>query len=336
MKKITVIYAVCMFFMHTGRSQDIHFSLFYDSPLNLNPALTGDFQGDWRFVGNIRNQWSSVTVPYETYGISADVPKVLATLPISVGLSTYMDRTGDSKFSTFQFNLAGAYQKQLNSDSTWFVRGGIQLGFTQRWIDYTDLVFDNQFNGYYVDKSLPNGESFNRNSRMYPNFNVGLSSSYKIAKRKSLQGGISLYNLLGNRQTFYNDQTIRLDRRFHGFAKADYTVHPLFDVLPGASLMLQGTFRELLVGSDVRYRLDSNSYSPVNLYAGVWFRTRDAGYVTAGIDYKNWHVHLAYDINLSTLKVASQGRGGIEIAVIYIPRTSPEERLHYRLCPDYL
>jgi len=32
--------------------QDIHLSQFNASPQNLNPAQTGLFDGDWRFVGN--------------------------------------------------------------------------------------------------------------------------------------------------------------------------------------------------------------------------------------------------------------------------------------------
>ena len=53
----------------TGMAQDIHFSQFYFSPLNLNPAATGIFDGDYRIAGNHRQQWRSVTTPYTTFGI---------------------------------------------------------------------------------------------------------------------------------------------------------------------------------------------------------------------------------------------------------------------------
>ena len=52
--------------------QDIHFSQFYAAPHTLNPALTGSFDGDWRFAGNYRNQWKSVTEPFKTLALSAD------------------------------------------------------------------------------------------------------------------------------------------------------------------------------------------------------------------------------------------------------------------------
>ncbi len=37
--------------------QDIHHSQFYTSPLNLNPGLTGVFNGDQRLSLNYRRQW---------------------------------------------------------------------------------------------------------------------------------------------------------------------------------------------------------------------------------------------------------------------------------------
>ena len=75
MSKAIAIFLVLGFF--TIKAQDIHFSLWDMSPLNLNPAMTGQFDGDYRFNGNHRNQWSSVTVPFTTYSLSGDASSVL-------------------------------------------------------------------------------------------------------------------------------------------------------------------------------------------------------------------------------------------------------------------
>ena len=48
-------------------AQDTHFSQFYASPLNLNPALTGVNDGTYRIAGIYRNQDRSFTTPYVTY-----------------------------------------------------------------------------------------------------------------------------------------------------------------------------------------------------------------------------------------------------------------------------
>ena len=43
-----------------SKAQDIHFTQWMFSPLNLNPAETGRFDGDYRVVGNYRSQWGAV------------------------------------------------------------------------------------------------------------------------------------------------------------------------------------------------------------------------------------------------------------------------------------
>ena len=55
-------------------AQDIHFSQFYLSPLNLNPAMTGVMNCNIRLVANYRNQWASVlrSNAYNTYSVSYD------------------------------------------------------------------------------------------------------------------------------------------------------------------------------------------------------------------------------------------------------------------------
>ena len=53
-------------------AQDIHFSQYYASPMTVNPAYTGMFNGTYRVGANYRNQWASVSVPYKTFAAYAD------------------------------------------------------------------------------------------------------------------------------------------------------------------------------------------------------------------------------------------------------------------------
>src|SRR6266404_142116 len=52
--------------------QDPSFSQFFASPLNVNPALTGMINNDWRGIGNIRVQWVDPASPYNTATASLD------------------------------------------------------------------------------------------------------------------------------------------------------------------------------------------------------------------------------------------------------------------------
>ena len=61
------IFIFGLFLAVTSFGQDIHFSQADLSPLNLNPALTGMFNSDYRIHANERTQWRSVTTPYKTF-----------------------------------------------------------------------------------------------------------------------------------------------------------------------------------------------------------------------------------------------------------------------------
>lgn len=61
-----------LFICHNSFSQDIHFSQFFETPLLRNPALAGIFGGDFRIQGVYRNQWNSVTVPYQTASLNVE------------------------------------------------------------------------------------------------------------------------------------------------------------------------------------------------------------------------------------------------------------------------
>ena len=63
--------AVCLLCSDV-RAQDPHFSQFFSSPLTLNPALTGLFDGDFRVAGNYRTQWPTINNAFKTGTASFD------------------------------------------------------------------------------------------------------------------------------------------------------------------------------------------------------------------------------------------------------------------------
>ena len=108
-----IVFILFYFLCLTGIGQDIHFSQFESTPLNLSPTQTGDFNHDFRAVTNHRNQWQSVTVPYltisasvegKTYVIQSIKPDFLA-----FGLLLNADKAGDGNLGTTQFKFSMAY-----------------------------------------------------------------------------------------------------------------------------------------------------------------------------------------------------------------------------------
>ena len=72
------------------------------------------------------------------------------------------------------------------------------------------------------------------------------------------------------------------------------------------------------------------------LHGGLWFRNRDAAYLTLGMDYQQLFVGISYDINVSKLVPASNLRGGFEIAIRYIINAFKPKKIIHRVCPDFI
>ena len=85
--------------MYCGQTyaQDIHYSQFFNSPLNLNPALAGIFNGDGRVHANIKEQWSSVPVGYTSGDLGLDLKHGVGQKGHFLGYGVLLnyDRAGD-------------------------------------------------------------------------------------------------------------------------------------------------------------------------------------------------------------------------------------------------
>src|SRR3954464_2337653 len=82
-----------------GRAQDPNFSQFFASPLTLNPALTGKFDGVYRVAGNYRNQWPTINNAFTTYTASFDAGILKNRIPeydqFGIGLLGFADDAGN-------------------------------------------------------------------------------------------------------------------------------------------------------------------------------------------------------------------------------------------------
>src|SRR3546814_4911020 len=100
---------------HGAFAQDPHLSQYYSSPLFLNPALTGMFNGEFRTSGNQKTQWGSITNPYSTSVASFD-----ALLDNKLGVGGYVlhQSAGDGGYKNTNIFASASYYVNLNRKST--------------------------------------------------------------------------------------------------------------------------------------------------------------------------------------------------------------------------
>ncbi|WP_028978583.1 PorP/SprF family type IX secretion system membrane protein [Sporocytophaga myxococcoides] len=121
-------------------AQDPQFSQYYNAPLYLNPAFAGTAENT-RAILNYRNQWPGTGASFITYAASLD--HNIESYRSGVGLLVKRDKQGSNgALVSTDINLFYSYEVWLSN--RWTFRPGIQLGYTNRTIDYASFVFGDQ------------------------------------------------------------------------------------------------------------------------------------------------------------------------------------------------
>ncbi len=319
-------------------AQDIHFSQFYNSPLNLNPALAGVFPEDTRFIGNYRRQWASVPVPYLTFSGSYDTKifnKIAPNGFFAVGGVFNYDRQGLAELSLTQLSLSASYTHRLSEYN--FLTVGFQLGSFSRAFKIDDLTFENQFNGDIFDPGLDPREDFANTNRTFLDMGTGINFHTQNDAGLSINIGTGLFHLTRPSQNFFNQTDARLPFRITGHITGIAPVHPKMDLRFRLLSQFQGPYQEYLGGAALVYKISDIRGSQMAVNFGTNYRyaeESDAIIPTIGVRYLMWYAELSYDINVSQFTEATRGAGGPEIAVIYtITKVKPPKA--FKACPIF-
>lgn len=325
-------------------AQDIHFSQYNASPLTLNPAQTGNFNCNFRAGVNYRNQWASVASPFVTYSGFFDMP--LSNVKgfteddqIGVGLYLFNDRSGEGIMSNFQAVLSGAYHKALGADAQHKLSLGVGLGFMQKRLDQSKLIWGSQWTGDGFDPTQSSGENF-ADGTSFGNFNVDLGLMFKSSVLDGdliYEAGGTIFHLTTPTENFLSgSDDNQLGMRYLGHARAIYSINTKFSVMPSILYMNQSKAQELVAGSDFGYAISAGTFQGA-VSVGAHYRIDDAVIAALGLEYQNFRFGFSYDITTSSLTNAVNGGvGGFELSLIYRSCSLPVVPKEYIMpCPRY-
>lgn len=331
MKKVLIIFSV--FSVLVLNAQDTHFSQFYNSPLTLNPALTGLTKGTARFGAIYRNQWFSgvdngfANSPFQTASAFVDAPinlKANAVRNDAVGVGAFFlyDRSGAGSFSTFQGQASGSYIKGLGRDGNHQLSVGVQVGYTQTRLVQTDLRFTSQFDNNNQYTGNPAAFVLKPNVG-YVNLNIGLLYYGKHTENLSMYVGGAFFNATASKYNIEANNS-KQELYFRGNAQLGLDVSfGKFHILPSALFMQQAKADQLNTGLGLGYDFKED----ITMTLGVYNRANnitnkyhqlDAIIPYAGFEVKRFKLGVSYDVTVSKFKDAGNVNGALEISMIYV------------------
>ena len=304
------------------RSQDIHFSQFFETPLLRNPSLAGIFSGDIRIQSVYRSQWNNVTDAYRTASLNIEYKKPIGKADdfLTIGGQILYDKAGTIALTSIHLLPVLNYHKSLSTDRNMYLSLGFMGGLIQRRIDQSKITTNSQFNGSDYDPSLGNGENFNKTSYSYLDASVGMSFNTQLGQNvnNNVYVGLAYQHLnKAHKVSFYGNPDIEMIPKWVGSLGVKLHVGEESYCTMYGDYSKQGTYQETVVGMLYSYKLGDVEDPKYVLHAGAFVRLKDALIPVVKLDFNHMAVSVSYDANISLLRSASFGHGGFEFALSY-------------------
>ncbi len=314
MKKFTLI--LFLFFGIAGRTQDFHLSQYDAAALNVNPALTGLFKGDYRIHGHYRTQWSAVASKPFTTGLVGIDMKYNKNWGFGGQIANF--RAGSGGYNVVSVLPSASYKFAFGEEKFHFISFGAQTGFFQKSINSASLTFANQYvktNGGEFNQGISSGETFANNGIFKLDVNLGVMYYFsKPDNRINPFGGVTFYHVNRPTESFLGEQN-KLAIRPQIIAGTRIILNPKIAITPKLFYQYQDKAGEFSYAISSQFYLETYD---IFLLGTIIFRNEDAAIFEFGAKYGNFIGRLSYDINTSSLSSVSSGRGGTEFSLTYI------------------
>ena len=305
-----------------ARTQDIHFSQVFETPLLRNPALAGLFSGDIRVQTVYRSQWNSVTNAYKT--VSGNIEYKLAVGQsedfITIGGQVLYDKAGTVDLTSTHILPAFNYHKSLSSEKSMYLSMAVMGGYVQRSIDRSKITTNSQFDGTNYNAATGTGESFMKNSYSYFDGTAGMTLNAQLGENPDNNFFIGLaYHHFNKAKklSFYSDYNSEMTPKWVGSGGVRMNMTDYSFITLEADYSKQGSNSEIVGGVLYTLKLDDPETPKYLIHGGAYMRFKDAIIPVIKVESRPIAIAVSYDVNISGLKKVSTGRGGFELSLTY-------------------
>ncbi|MBL0881803.1 MAG: PorP/SprF family type IX secretion system membrane protein [Chitinophagaceae bacterium] len=337
-----VLLAILLCFPVALLSQDFSFSQFYEMPMLRNPALSGIFNGDIRVSSVYRNQWASVTVPFQTRALGVEYKKSVndqSNSYYTFGLQMTYDKAGDLALKRIQVLPVITYHQSLSNDNDTYLSGSFMLGGVLSNFDPSKAQFDDQFrNGSYSPGNV-SAQILTNTGISYIDMSAGLVFSSNYGEDSRFYIGTALFHLNKPKLNFFNadaNSSHAPKLVFNAGLSTPFTERS--QIIAYVDYYQQTGNKQLFGG--MLYEFPVTSYlddgDNIKLSVGAFYRWNDALIPAFKIQASKLMLGLSYDANGSQLRTGSQYRGGMEITLSFLGFLKGESSSRNKVrCPRF-
>jgi len=327
MNKLIRIYLFLVLIIISGNviGQDQGFSQFFNNPVYYNPANVGLSKGLMaRF--SYRNQWPGLNNDLTSYNFSLEVSERNIPGMGGVGLLFSSSDYGLQLLSTSMLGVITSVRIPVSQNMV--SQFGAMVSFTQKKINWDDLVFSDQLDPRYGNINPTSFSHPNAQNISFADVNLGGVLQGKFNNITSTFG-IAAHHLFQPNESFI-DGSAPLARRFviHGdlifdnknSSKSVSSAKLNMKINPGFILENQAGLNKYAIGLNMLFE---------NLYTGFWFRNEEFSFLNytsitllAGLyiplsNKNTMKVMYSYDLAISKFYAGSGGAHEVHITISF-------------------
>lgn len=311
MKRLLILPA--LFFSLLSGAQDISYTQSFDSPLNLNPALTGYFPCKFRAGGNYKNRFPSFGNLYKTRTLWFDSKLKLESLRkqwFGAGFRFNNDVAGGSirntsGMATFSFNHG------LLPGNSFYYSVGFGIGYQAHRLNYEGLVFDSQWDGNDFDPFLPANEYGLTTSNGFFDISAGLLATYENQKGNKVFLGAAMHHVNRADESFTGVES-PMAQLIVGHFGFDITGNNDIRFSPRIAFLMRSMQMDIHAGMDIGFNSDYGTF-----IFGLYTRNFKEFAPAIGVEFKKWTLKASYDLATGTLNNHAVGMAsGLEFSLI--------------------
>ncbi|PKP08287.1 MAG: hypothetical protein CVU09_16505 [Bacteroidetes bacterium HGW-Bacteroidetes-4] len=293
-----------------SRAQDVPYSQHYSNLTYLNPAFAGTRES-MRMNLFYRNQWPKSGAGFQSFGAAFDLP--IEKFNSGFGVIVTNEMAG----AYMQPSVDFIYSYQIKPFPDAYLSMALQGGLVQKYLGEVELQDNNEV--------LTRGFS-----KIYPDFAVGITGSYK-----NFYSGISSDHLMKPYQGVSARELQRINRKYTFFigylhSLTGRLIKEQRIISPSVLIQIQGGQQNINWGSSFQYNW---------LIGGLWLRhnvkfNMDAAILMAGFKTSDMRFAYSYDINVGKKTFVPLGSHEISFTILF--DYNKKKQFQAVKCPGFL
>lgn len=341
-KRFLFFLVISFFWWVESSAQDLHFSQHVTNPLYYNPAFTGVFSDKARLYATYADRYRQA---FGKEGLKTSMASGDVRFPmgwnnrnaLSVGAYFYHHTRGVNTITDYSGALSLAYRMPLDRLEKHHLSAGFQGVYIRRSLDYGNLQFGNQYDGFTYNPSIATGESLNLSPDNQFTVNLGVLYSGQLNDNLGVFGGVSAGRLLS---ALSDNSRISADTRFNVHGGLDYNKEKL-GIHPVLMFDYQRSAFEIYTGSRISFLISEVDDYSTRLYTGAFVRVYNnpanglninTFNFMIGAQFSDFMASFYVDNSIGKTTKVFNGFNGFEVSLTYLIRDNKAGKVIY--CPS--